>query len=253
MNKVDFTQPGGMPLFLEGLDFSQKAARDTFYAMLSMYGLNTTDGFIISGCVATGDNTSGYNITEGYIAVGGEILKVDAHTVGALGIDTHYYWAIAESNDPLGALTFADTSVKNVYKVRKAIVTKGIFGSNPPIMPMLADTIYDRFNQRNNRQEVIVPIGTWNMVSAGSKTVTHGVDLSGKVVTGCEAFIFADSDLTDRESPIPLQSYYYQGYVLNVNSSAVQLGRADGGPLATTDYNDTSASRGYIVLRYRDK
>lgn len=97
MNKVRF-EKDGQEVSIEDLNYSQEATREAFYGLLSGFGINPNKSFILSGCEATltdwnnptkvGDNIA---ITEGYISLNGEILKVDAQNINVLTGQACYF------------------------------------------------------------------------------------------------------------------------------------------------------------------
>jgi hypothetical protein len=78
MNKFDFTHGNGQPFYLNDLIWNDDAYRNAFNGIFKTFGNN----FIVSGCDVTTSGTAPYvTITEGYVLLNGELLKVDAQSV----------------------------------------------------------------------------------------------------------------------------------------------------------------------------
>jgi hypothetical protein len=240
MDKVVYTEPGGMPLFLEGLDFSQQATRDTFLALMSAYGIDITEGFIISGCIITGTDEDGYDITEGYICVTGEIFKVDAHSIGPKDVGAQYFWSVLQTNDPAGNVAFADSTVKDIHKVRKARVSQGavMLGN---YMPMKAKNIHYRMMQHFPLQLKTINIGDWNMVGDVSVQVAHGLNFL-KIKQVSVRILNDDPDVDF--------ALFSDGGKSFIGSTNILLVREAGGQFELGDYDGTGFNRGYIDLWY---
>lgn len=150
MNKLITNINGGFPFVLEDIRFEQQAVRDAFTGLLSAWGINPADSFIISGCESV-LNGSNYDISAGWISLNGEILQVDAHSVAAtLSGGAVHYWSVAITYDPAGNKTFQNASVNDTYQVRKGVVLNGVPSGS--YMPMLAETIHNKIFENINPQ-----------------------------------------------------------------------------------------------------
>ena len=113
MNRIDFTKTGGHPLSLRDFDFLQTAIRDMFIPLINSqhYGGGTT-GIILQGCrVSTGAQSAGY------VAYGGEIYYVPAHS-GAFTVPV-----LVPQGDVVDTayspVSYADASSQNVHLKRE--------------------------------------------------------------------------------------------------------------------------------------
>jgi hypothetical protein len=133
MNRLKTDIFGGFPFDLDDIRWEQEAVRDAIKGMCSAFG--TT--FILSGCQIT-VNPGSVACTAGYICIGGEICKVDAHsTLTASG--TIEYWAIEVSYNSLGLESFENLSSADTYEVRIAKVLSSV---SPPVgAPTITSTI----------------------------------------------------------------------------------------------------------------
>lgn len=122
MNKI-LTQTGGQPVFLDDIDFSSQATRDAFKALCRALSLDDIGTCILQGCDVTISGTQ-YTWTEGYIAIKGEIYKVDAGTINSLRLPS---WVVKKNNTE--NRTFEDESNKPVWEVSYATLS-GTYDSN---------------------------------------------------------------------------------------------------------------------------
>ena len=113
MDKFISTGIGGLPLTLNDIRYflgqlSNQGIYQALNAMLRGFG---TD-FIIEGVTE-----SGGNVTEGFILLNGEILRVDAHNRGA---NTHFIKVT--TFDSAGDKTFLNGSNQSTYQQNRAVV-----------------------------------------------------------------------------------------------------------------------------------
>jgi cytoskeletal protein CcmA (bactofilin family) len=96
----------------------------------------------------------------------------------------------------------------------------------------------------------IVNIGDWNMDTTSSVTVAHGLGASwsnirhvGLVLRNdANDTIYPSSNVTGASNPAV--------YVVECDSTNVQINRATSGFFDTTDFNSTSYNRGWLVIWY---
>lgn len=136
MNKLK-SNTGGWPLELEDLDFNDAAIREAFYGLLSAFGIDPQDSFILSGC-----DQSGANYNGGYISLNGEILKVVGDTIPILAGLEVLYWDFDVTYDTAGREQFENGSTIDTYEVRRGILKKGT-PSVGTYMPFAAPTIFE--------------------------------------------------------------------------------------------------------------
>ena len=123
MNKI-LTQTGGQPVFLDDIDFSSQATRDAFKALCRALSLDDIGTCILQGCDVTISGTQ-YTWTEGYIAINGEIYKVDAGTINSSRRIPS--WVIKKNRTE--NRTFEDESNKPVWEVSYVTLSE-TFGSD---------------------------------------------------------------------------------------------------------------------------
>lgn len=142
MNRLDTTPLGGVPFDWDDWKWEQDGVREAFFGLISAWGIDPADSFIISGCTST-LNGLNYDISEGYIALSGEIYKVDAHSVVvALAGGFAHQWAPLISYDPAGFEATKNAGTVNTYENRRAhVVNALIVGA---FMPMLSDDIHQK-------------------------------------------------------------------------------------------------------------
>lgn len=119
MNKLLFKE-GGQPFYLDDLDFMQSAFADTIKGIVSTYG-----NVILSGCnipppVTIAGRPTSYSWEEGYIAINGEVYRVENGSFDG-GSNTNLYWKVVSTEGQKEI--YENTSENNVYQYRKVILT----------------------------------------------------------------------------------------------------------------------------------
>lgn len=122
MNKLKTIFSKGVPFEWDDINWFQESVRDTFYGLLTAFGVSTEDSFKISGCVVTVTALGGldykYDWTAGYIAFQGEICKVVAGTVTVTS-PRSVKWSIVETDDSSGAEKDSDNNTVQCYQIRQ--------------------------------------------------------------------------------------------------------------------------------------
>ena len=259
MNKFITTDNGGLPIQLDDFRFIDDSVRGAFKGMLSAYGIDPADSFIISGCAVT-DGGTNWNIAAGYISLDGEVLEVDAHTVTKtlVGSEQHF-WQIVTSNDPAGLKTFQSTISYNTYQVRKGNVVAAVPSGG--YMPMLADTIYKKMKtglgiSQTDSASVLkyqkIAIGAWNMATLVGINVTIPGSVGLSVISykvlivndaGTNIYNLEGDNITASHDTGP------NGRV-EITAGNVNLNRTVGGFFDGTNFNDGAINRGYIYITY---
>lgn len=119
MNKIHFQE--GMALSYEQLAYMQDAIKEALAGLASGVGTN----FIVSGCTRTdvdlGILGPGYNYSAGWVVVNGELCQFDGQSIGVSSHPADASFVVNETNvEP--QIEFEDSSLKYVYKGRKAII-----------------------------------------------------------------------------------------------------------------------------------
>jgi len=104
MNKLNLTQPGGLWIYQDTLDFMQNTYSPLLAAITSALG----DNVIVSGCVQTASNVS-----AGWIILNGELLPY----AGGVYAPNFTMQEVVTNEQ------FDDGTQKGVYHVRKAVMT----------------------------------------------------------------------------------------------------------------------------------
>lgn len=147
MNSLKTDILGGFPWVLDDFRWQHDATRNALNAIFK--GLNIEGGNCrLQGVVGT-YNGSTWDVTEGYLLVNGEIVKVDAQNGIAdtdLGFD-YYYVTISETFDPAGNKSLEDGGTADAYKKRRAIINSG---GNFPVGADLSITMSPSSTSENN-------------------------------------------------------------------------------------------------------
>lgn len=119
MNKLLFRE-GGQPFYLDDLDFMQSAFADTVKGIISMYG-----NVILSGCnvpppVSIAGRPTSYSWEEGYIAINGEVYKVENGSFDGAS-NASLYWKVVSTEGQKEI--YENTSENNVYQYKTVILT----------------------------------------------------------------------------------------------------------------------------------
>lgn len=95
-----------------------------------------------------------------------------------------------------------------------------------------------------------IPINDWNMDSSSNISIAHNTT-SSKIIY-ISAIIIADGGAVRTPLDRVNSSSVAQGGIGNITFSQVTLYRLDTGLFDSTDYNDLSFNRGYIIVTYID-
>ena len=126
MNKLLFRE-GGQPFYLDDLDFMQSAFADTVKGIVSTYG-----NVILSGCnvpppISIAGRPTTYNWEEGYIAINGEVYRVEEGSFEG-GMNASLYWKVVSTEGQKEI--YENTSENNVYQYRKVELTDTVTSSD---------------------------------------------------------------------------------------------------------------------------
>lgn len=126
MDKFINTSNGGISLVNNDFRWSDESIRDFIDNHLSDLAvtIGSNGNFYLSG-VNISYSAPNYIITEGYVYINGEIVKVDAQTCNPLFLlpTEEYRFEVVETYDTTGAkVTLSGTNI-NTYKKRRAVPT----------------------------------------------------------------------------------------------------------------------------------
>lgn len=122
MDKLATKNVGGFPLILDDLrqffgrlDAPSEGIYQAFNNLLRGFG----DNFIVQGVVASG-TTPNVEITEGWVILDGELIKVDAQT--GINTTTNNKFVKETTFNSRGTKTFLNGSIAETYEINRAVV-----------------------------------------------------------------------------------------------------------------------------------
>ena len=253
MDKFKTIGVGGLPhtlndfrQFLGRLDAPSEGIYQAFNNLLRGFG----DNFIVQGVVASG-TTPNVAITEGWVLLDGELIKVDAQT--GINTTTNNKFVKVTTFDSRGTKTFLNGSINETYKKNRAVV-QGTAGN----LAFNGNTFFDLSNQANSLPDTgikilnkkVIEIGDWNMDTTSSLNVTHGIDHTKiRMIT---VIIQDDNSI----AIIPLNEGGSEtntapnGAINIIISSFITLKRLTGGVFDNTSYDSTPFNRGWITIEF---
>lgn len=131
---------GGFPFVSDDLKWIQDANKEVIVDILKAFNLPSNINCILYGCEVN-DMGSYYSINPGAILLGGEVCKVDAHTVNKPSGILQNYWVYDVQWDSQGLKVFEDGNSHNTYQITKAKVIKSLLGIAPLNIPRLINLI----------------------------------------------------------------------------------------------------------------
>jgi len=122
MDKRKLLPGGEIGISSNEINLMPQANRD------GMFGINDgiVDGadMIISGVDAIINAGSDVSVSDGFVFLNGEMLKVDAQVVSrTVGTDLYQFTKVTTSVDPNGERNFRDSTTGNVYENNRAVPT----------------------------------------------------------------------------------------------------------------------------------
>lgn len=120
MNELKTDIDGGFPVVLDDMRWVTGTTRDAFKAIFEPYNLGANYPIILSGCSRSIANNT-VTITEGYVLINGEPLKVDEHSFPYVGSNAEY-WDVETTLDANGEKDFQDLQTHQTYLVRRGVV-----------------------------------------------------------------------------------------------------------------------------------
>lgn len=190
---------GGMPIYLDDIKYLDSIYRETFKQLLQAFNLPNNISCIIKGCNVT-ETQNNYKISEGIIALNGEILMAPEQIVNKYNIQGQtYYWSIDTDFYGDGYKILENGQSVASWEQRWAFIAYGV----PPALylPMLgAKTLLDYINDYtsqkliNNVEPLTMITGFYPGWSSHSglpvrvyKDLTGRVYLSGTVIKSINA------------------------------------------------------------------
>lgn len=235
----------------------ENANRDALFGIMDAFKIGTNENFIISGCVATLDTGVDVDVTAGYIFLNGEILEVEAQTVVDGGTVDLYKYTKVTTYDVNGDKTFNDNNSRQTWQKNRGVVvaaTTPILGTELDVVD--GDRLTDKIVQFVTGEKInikIIDIGDWNMDTAQTASVNHGIT-DWKKIRDINAIIRNDADDTYYNlGTVVVASGNASGAVSYVSSTIVRLNRTDSpGIFDGVNFDSTSYNRGWIIITYTD-
>ena len=253
MDKLKLSDVGGFPLVLDDLQFllgrlgsPDEGIYPAFNNLLRGFG----DNFIVQGVVASG-TTPNVAITEGWVLLDGELIKVDAQT--GINTTTNNKFVKVTTFDSRGTKTFLNGSINETYEKNRAVV-QGTTGN----LAFNGNTFFDLSNQASSLPDTgvkilnkkIIEIGNWNMNTTLSVSVAHGLSDASKIRT-IDVMILADGVSIPEGPPIPLNTGTpTQGGLEPTTSSNIVLLRLASGLFDDVSFFSQSGNRGFITIEF---
>jgi len=247
---------GGLPFVLNDFRWflgQIVAGNEGLYQALDNHLRGFGDNFIVQGVVTSG-TTPNIAITEGWIMLDGELLKVDAQT----GIDTTSEDSFTKVStfDTTGNKTFRNAANIDTYEKNRGVVNvlAGSLAFNGFTINNLSTVAATDTGEKPIVRKVI-DIGAWNMDTTPSITVAHNLTAAQfDKVRRVDALIQDDAEVNRS----PLNTFFdqsaIQGGVELIDATNVSMERLTGGLFDSVSYNDVSGvpafNRGWINIEY---
>lgn len=257
MDKLRTNLLGGFPFVLDDIRqflgrLTSPANHGIYQAFNNILGGFGTD-FIVQGCVVSG-STGAFSITEGWILLSSELIKVDAQGPFDEAVDGTF--TKVTTFDPRGNKDFLNGSTADTYEKNRGVIS-GLAGS----LAFNGNTFFDLSNQASSLPDVgikplskkIIEIGDWNMDTLLAVSVAHGLGTNVfKNVRNVEVVIRNDDDnvYSQLDSYDPLETDPIGGGVTAITSAVISLSRSDAGKYNDTDFDSTSFNRGFITIEF---
>lgn len=262
MDKLITTGVGGFPLVLDDARwaFGQIASGNQgIYQALNNMLRGFGDNFIVQGCVE-GGSAGAITLTEGWIVLAGELLKVDAQSAFNEATDSTFIkTSTLITTLASGVKTFQNAASASVYQENRGEISgaAGTLDYNGDRLEEIvkhAETL-DSLSVAGTAvlNTKIIEIGDWDMDSDATVDVVHGVDAT-KIRT---ISVLIQRDDSVRFTPLDGNlatdgsATASQGVVI-ANLATVRLTRLAGGDYDDTLYDSTSFNRGWVTIKYID-
>lgn len=243
MDKLKTIGVGGFPLVLDDLrqffgrlDDPSEGIYQAFNNLLRGFG----DNFIVQGVVASG-TTPNVAITEGWVLLNGELIKVDAQT--GIDTDTDNKFVKVTTFDSRGTKTFLNGSIEDTYEKNRAIISTttgnlAFDGDTLETLSGIINTMQDGSDNLRTKTKKI-DIGTWDMDSLVLVNIAHGLTLSEILTTTVTIIEDSGEKHTQRSD----------GIIIRVDSANVRINRITSGIFDGVDFSGSS-NRGFIIIQY---
>lgn len=253
MDKLKTSALGGFPFVLDDIRqllgrLTSPANHGIYQAFNNILGGFGTD-FIVQGCVVSG-STGAFSITEGWILLSGELIKVDAQ--GPFDEAVNGTFTKVTTFDSRGNKEFLNGSIADTYEKNRGVIsgvagTLAFDGNTLLELTSGAETLPDI--GRVEIKKKIIEIGDWNMDADSGVSVTH--ELSDfKKIRSVDVIIRRDGDVIYSDLGIVEVDGTLGGGWIILNSTDITLTRVAGGFYDAAVYDDTSFNRGFINIEF---
>lgn len=254
MDKLKTSALGGLPFVLD--DIRQFLGRLTtptnhgiyqaFNNILRGYG----DDFIVQGCVLSG-GTGSFSITEGWILLSGELIKVDAQGPFDEAVDGTF--VKVTTFDSRGNKNFLNGSIADTYEKNRGVLS-GLAGT----LDFDGNTFFSLSNQAIfgsgivTLQKKVISIGTWDMDADQTLPipVVHGITDILKI-RSVNVMIRDDNGTIVR----PLNAYDNSlpgmaGGIISIGTTSIAMQRRLNSIFDATTHNSTGFDRGNMIIEF---
>ena len=195
MDKFKTIGVGGLPhtlddfrQFLGRLDAPSEGIYQAFNNILGGFG---TD-FIVQGCVLSG-STGAFSITEGWILLSSELIKVDAQ--GPFDESVNGTFTKVTGFDSRGTKTFLNGSVNETYEKNRGVIN-GLAGS----LDFNGDRIEELIGLQAWTEETFdagdftATTGAWTVTGAQTSSIVKGKTMTVAITVAVSALAGGPSD-----------------------------------------------------------
>jgi hypothetical protein len=178
MNRFDTDFTGGLPYYNDDFTFITSYLKDFIDNLLARYEIGSNENFIISGCIPSITPGFGCTVTDGYIHLNGEVLKVDGQNLASTAGDT-YVFVKSTTTDSAGDRTIKNTgTTANCYEINRGVLLN-VSSVAANQLSVLGDSLQDKieasFSDANETTRGILEVATTaeaNALTADDKIIT---------------------------------------------------------------------------------
>lgn len=278
---------------LDQILIDSNAHRPALHAMMKSYAVGTNPNFIIDGCQVTVGGVAPANtwaLTDGYIFLNGEILKVDNQS-GSFNSGTQFLaFSKSTTYDPKGDITYNDGTPRQTWEVNRGIITVKSSIATSELDAINGDNIDDKLKtylgestetnlgveRRATSAEAlagtetdafmvpatqalrdanlitkVVNIGSWDMSTAtGVGNVIVAHGLTFSKIRSVDIYILDDA------GTLMYPINHFSSLIGSVSgfyrldATSVYINRIASGTFDSSVFNDGGVNRGYIHIKH---
>jgi len=255
MDKFLSNFSGGVPLQLDDFRwFLSQSGNSGIYAYFDELQRDFGNDLILQGCVVSGTNPN-KSLTEGWILLGGEVLKVDA-IAGTLDTSTDSHYIKFTTFDATGQKLLRNGDIVQTFEKARGKLqgTSGSLRFDAVSVTELQRAVQLDAASVETKiilKKKVLEIGDWNLDADQVAAVPHGLGSDYKNIRSIDVIIRDDADTF--YTPLVFfntVSEVMDGGINFVDSTNVNLARLGGGGFDNTGYDSTSFNRGWVTLLY---